>query len=382
MQSAKGAILPTPFLPLGFFAAGVGALGLASFALALAAWTPLAILHLVAVGSFATIAMGALYQFVPVVGMQPLRGAPIGFAHLGLAAIGTLLLVAGFASGEPRLIVSGGVAHIIGILLQGSILAATMRAGPPIITAHGAAVALVGFLAAAMLGVDIAMQIARGLEPTGIPQAHASVGIAGFFAVLIVAVTFRLLRMFERINLEGRAIRREVSVAVAAAVAAVVPRIGLILLTIAALLFGYDFLEVARRRNPAYQRETFLYASVSVIAGIVAAFAAVLGMMERAVILALWLFIGSAVVGYIQRIVPFIWWIRRSRREGTRNIPTLGEMNESRLGHVVLALWVAGGIWATLAPGAQGPGWIAVIAWLGLVAQLVRPFTLPAKGTT
>ncbi len=379
-MSTKSATVPTPYLPLSFFAAGILALGLAALALALDALTPLAILHLVAVGSFATIAMGALYQFVPVVGMLPLRGIPLGFIHLPLAIAGTALLVWGFTQGAFTVVAAGGILHVVGVLLQAGVLAATLREGSPAITARGAALALGGFVATAALGIAIALGAGT---PSGgsLIGVHGMFGLGAFFGTLIVAVTFRLLRMFERFSLEPRALWLEIAVAATAILAALLPRLGVPLLAAASLAFAFNLGVVAKHRNPAYQRETLLYALTSGLAGCIAAFAALAGAMAMAVVFALWLFVGTAVVGYLQRIIPFIWWIRRSRLEGTRNIPMLGEMNQTHLGHAILALWAGAGLWYAFAPQSLAAlaGWPALLAWGGLIAQIARPFLLPGK---
>ena len=99
-----------------------------------------------------------------------------------------------------------------------------------------------------------------------------------------------------------------------------------------------------------------------------------------AIVLALWFFVGCAVLGYLQRIVPFLWWIARSRREGTRNIPTLGEMNHSALGVAILALWLLAG--TLLAIGHRHlAAAAALLAWVGLLAQLARPFLMQKRST-
>ncbi|HVA36489.1 MAG TPA: hypothetical protein VNJ51_02620 [Candidatus Dormibacteraeota bacterium] len=378
-MSAKASTVPAPPLPLAFFGAGMLGIGGAALALTCGALGGLALFHLAAVGGFAMIAFGALYQFVPVVSMRPLRALRLGYVHLALALAGTACIVGGFRSGAFSAVQLGGALHLAGALIEGGVLAATLRGGTPVVTARGAALALAGFVAAAGLGIATAEAVVRGRGASALAAAHGAIALGGFFGALIVAVTFRLLRMFERYSLEVRGPSRALAVAGGSVVTAVWPRVGAALLGVAGALFLADLATVARHRNPAYQRETFAYATVSGIAGLAAAILAVAGEMERAAVVALWLFVGTAVVGYLQRIVPFIWWIRRSRREGAQRIPTLGEMNETRLGTAALWAWAAGGVACAVDPLSRVAGGLALTSWLLLAAQLARPFVLPAK---
>jgi hypothetical protein len=331
---------------------------------------PLALLHALVVGVFAMVAMGALYQFVPVVGMAPLRSVRVPFAHLAIAVSGTVLLLYGFQTGGYAYVTAGGALHIAGAIMESGVLVATLwkrpNAGMP---ARLATIAFTWFTATAAVGIAAAHGVAA-------PAAHAFVGIAGFYGTLISAVTFRLLRMFERINVEPRAPLRVAAVGIAAIVAAIRPHIGAILLALVAGLLLADLFDIARRRNPAYQRETLAYALISMIGGLFSAIAAAYGMWMQAVELAVWFFVGGAVAGHLQRIVPFIWWIRRSRLEGARSIPNLAQINSSPLGFAVLVSWCAAGVWWIFAPFTVAPPLLALCAWIGLMLQLSRPFWL------
>ena len=362
--------VPPASIALSFFATGVATLGATLTWVVLGEPSPLAVLHLLVVGVFAMVAMGALYQFVPVVGMAPLRSTRLPFVHLAVAVCGTALIICGFESGVLAYVVAGGALHIAGALLELGILIATLwkreNAGMP---ARLATIAFAWFIATAAAGIAVT-------HGTLAPGAHGIIGIAGFYGTLISAVTFRLLRMFERINVEPRAPLRVLGVTAAAIVAAVAPHVGSIVLAVVAVLLLADLIDIARRRNPAYQRETLLYALISMLGAVLAAAAAAFGLWMQAVEIAVWFFIGGAVAGYAQRIVPFIWWIRRSHLEGARNIPNLAQITSSPLGVVILAAWCAAGTWWVLHPFTRGPAVIALIAWVALIVQLSRPFYL------
>ncbi len=367
--------MPPPALPLGFFAFGLLALG-AAIAGSAGGWTPLALLHLAAVGAFASIAMGALYQFVPVIGGSALRFPAAGFAHFVLQIAGTIGLVAGFQCVRFDVVGVAGILVGLGVVLQMGNLLATLwgkKGTPP---PRMAAFALLWLAATVVAGIFAAFAFARA-QPAGAALAlHPILGIAGFFGTLIAAVSQRLLRMFERVDDERLAPLSTLVIALAAFVALWNLTVGTYAMLAAALFFGWGVARIGMRRNPAYQRETFLFAALSAAGAIAAATYVLIGQASAAIACALWLFVGSAIVGYIQRIIPFIWWIVRAQREGAKNIPTLGTMNATRLGYAIFGLWAIAGIWWVMQPFALGATLVGCVAWCGLIAQLARPFVV------
>ncbi|MDE2482769.1 MAG: hypothetical protein KGN02_11310 [bacterium] len=340
-----------------------------------AAPQPLAVLHALALGVFLTIALGLLYQFVPVVARRTLRMPTLAFVHLACAASGTALVVEGFATLDFTRVAVGGALHALGFALEIAVLAATVVGTRPPAAASGALASLAWLVAALAFGIAAAARLADGIAVAALARAHAIAALAGFFATLIVAISLRLARMFERVDRESR-IGALAFAAHLAALAALAFRAGAIALACAGALFATEFTRIGRARAPAYQRETFWYALVSCIGGIVACAALWYEANQLAIVCALWLFVGTAVVGYLQRIVPFIAWIARARRDGARATPSLAAMNASALGYAILVCWTAAGIAFTADPRSRIGASIAMLAWIGLVTQLARAFLL------
>lgn len=365
--------VPSPWVALPFVGVAVATLGATALWVAIGAPALLALLHALAVGVFLTVAMGLLYQFVPVVAMATLRWPALARVHLVLAVVGTACLVGGFQTGNFHLVAAGGLFHLTGVCLQAMVLGRTVIGSRPPAPAAGAVLALPLLLLTMVAGVWLASSLAGGVAIGWLAGDHALLGLAGFFGTLITAVTLRLLRMFERINVEARTPALAIGAAAACAIAIAFARIGAYALIVAALAVCANVFAIARVRNPAYQRETLLYSAASALGALGAAVADAFGASSLAIACVLWFFVGLAVAGYLQRIVPFIWWIRRSRAEGTRNIPDLGTMNDTRLGYAIWIGWVAAGLlW--VGGHERWAGALAFVAWLLLVAQLARPF--------
>ncbi|MGZ3497381.1 MAG: hypothetical protein ACXWNK_08120 [Vulcanimicrobiaceae bacterium] len=374
-MSPSAKTVPPPQIPLAFVASALLTLGTTLAWNACARPQPLAVLHALVVGVFLTIAMGLLYQFVPVVAMAELRLRPLAYMHLVLAVCGTAMLVTGFERLDFAIVALGGLAHLCGALLEVIVLFTTVRHGKPPAAARGAALSLLWLVLTLGLGIYAADGIAGGDQRSTLAGHHAVFGLAGFFGTLISAVTFRLLRMFERVDRESRTAYVAIGTSIAAALS-LAGRIGSYALLAMAVTIGLDVISIARMRNPAYQRETLCYAAVSAIGALAAACSYLAGAPVQALVFAVWFYIGTAVVGYLQRIVPFIWWIRRSRKEGSKNIPTLAQMNATRLGYAILALWTAAGIAYLLRPDAPAGAALGLAAWAALLLQLARPFRL------
>src|SRR5665213_154588 len=367
--------VPPPQIPLAFVGTALLMLGATLLWILLGNLAPLALLHALIVGVFLMVAMGLIYQFVPVVAMAPLRWPQAAFVHLALAVVGTACIVGGFQMVNFTLVRLGGSFLAAGVLLQAIVLGVTVRGRKPPAPALGAVLSLLWLLLTIGIGIWLADRFARGYTVGDVARYHALVGLAGFFGTLVTAVTFRLMRMFERVNVEGRISVLAIAVTIATLVALARGALGGYALLALAIAVGAGVFAVARARNPAYQRETFAYGVTSAAGALAASAAYAAGAFEMAAASAVWYYIGTAVVGYLQRIVPFIWWIRRSHREGVKNIPTLAEMNDSRLGYVILGLWVSAGMLWLAQPEKRFAAAVALAAWAMLIVQLQRPFT-------
>ena len=380
----RASTVPPPQIPLSFVATALLWLGALLLWNLLGSPPPLAALHALILGFFLTTAMGLIYQFIPVVAMTPLRLQPLCYVHLALAILGTATLVLGFANGNFSAVRDGGTIVLLGVLVQTVVVATTLRGQRPPAPAAAAAFSLLWLLATIVIGLWTAQRILDGDSTGRDVFSHAVVGLAGFFGTLIVGVTLRLLRMFERFDIEPQAPYLAGATGFAAVLALLAvffaPELVFIPLAVAAAAFLFTLVRVLRDRNPAYQRETLVYALVSGLGALAAPAALAFGDGRLAIILALWVFVGCAVLGYLQRIVPFLWWIARSRREGTRNIPTLGEMNHSALGVAILALWILGGALLAIDQRHLAAA-AALLAWIGLLAQLARPFLMQKRST-
>jgi hypothetical protein len=166
-------------------------------------WMPgaLAATHLVTVGFMLQVMLGALIQILPVVAganlRRPLRVARI--VHGGLSA-GALSLAVGFLDASPWLLSSA--AFLLGAtLLYFLAVCAQALLGVPSTspTIRGLKLALVGLAAVVGLGILMALALAYGwpVPLSALADLHAGWGLGGWAGVLLVAMAYVVVPMFQ-----------------------------------------------------------------------------------------------------------------------------------------------------------------------------------------
>ncbi|MBS1129938.1 MAG: hypothetical protein H6R16_940 [Proteobacteria bacterium] len=166
-------------------------------------WTPgaLAATHLLTVCFMLQVMLGALIQIMPVFTGANLK-RPLAVArivHVGLSA-GALLLASGFYSGIPGLLSSAALVLALTVLL---FLAATVLAlsGVPSTspTIRGLKLALLGLAGVVGLGVLMALALAYGwaLPLAALADLHAGWGLGGWAGVLLAAMAYVVVPMFQ-----------------------------------------------------------------------------------------------------------------------------------------------------------------------------------------
>ncbi|MCH2219070.1 MAG: hypothetical protein MK097_01905 [Dechloromonas sp.] len=166
-------------------------------------WMPgaLAATHLVTVGFMLQSMLGALIQILPVVAganlRHPLRVARI--VHVGLSGGGGLL-AAGFLAATPWLL-STAALLLGGTLLYFLVVCAQALAGVPSTspTIRGLKLALVGLASVVGLGMLLAFALAYGwsLPLAALADLHAGWGLGGWAGVLLVAMAYVVVPMFQ-----------------------------------------------------------------------------------------------------------------------------------------------------------------------------------------
>ncbi len=341
----------------------------------------IAVTHLFVLGWITTVVMGAMYQLVPVALETKLYSERlakwqfvlhvIGFAgmvwmfrewnmkqvgHFGsVLAFGVLLFIYNIVRTLLRVprwtVVAGAVSAAlawIGLTVVLGLLMATLKTGLETeTTSHSAVVAFMQRLRAAANTLSHFGAIST-------MHAHAHLGVVGFFTMLIVGVSYKLVPMFTLSEVQSR--RRAalsivlLNLGLAGAAGTILKnspwRIAFGGVLVAALaVFGWEIraiLRARKRRALDWGLRHFLTALAMLIPtsvlGVILAWPGLpltqrTGQLENVYgYLGIVGFVSLAIIGMLYKIIPFlVWFGTYSRHIGRARVPALADMYSPRL---------------------------------------------------
>lgn len=295
-------------------------------------WTPgaLALTHLVTVGFMLTVVLGALFQILPVVAGAPIPATTVvaTIVHV-LMTGGAAALVWGLAALTPEVLV-------VAVWLLGAGCAvffvaasiALLRVPITQATPRDLRFALTGLAVAILLGLTLAMIIARGLPLPLVPLLKLHVGWAwlGGVGMLLGATAWIVVPMFQITPAYPAALTRYWAFATftalvvwSAAVMLELPTIEFVIviaLTALAGLFIFNTLTLQRRSRksiPDITHRAFQLGLGSLIAGLLCVLiayhddSAVWPMLAG--VLVLHGGFVSVMLGMLYKIIPFLAWL-------------------------------------------------------------------------
>lgn len=394
---------PSVTLPLQFILTGIVALLLGMAGLV---WRPellatyhynqyvIALTHLFVLGWICSVVMGAVYQLVPVALETRLHSErlarwqfvfhAVGFAgmvwmfwrwdlkqvgHFASAlALGVGLFAYNIARTLARVprwnVVAGAVATAL-FWLGFAVFAGLCVAAAKCAYESAANLPPTSFLGAMLAALQAAAGFVKRFDQMSVMHAHAHLGVLGFFIMLIVGVSYKLVPMFTLSELQSR--RRAawsvvlLNVGLAGLFVTVLLRnpwkLAFALVVMAGLaLYGLELRAIlSTRKRPAldWGLRTFLTA-VSLLAPL-SVLAVVLswpglpltpftGQLENLYgVLALLGVVSLAILGMLYKVIPFLVWFGRYSREiGRRKVPSMGDLYSHRLQAVGYWLYLAG----------------------------------------
>jgi hypothetical protein len=325
----------------------------------------LAVTHLFTLGFGGSVVTGALYQMIPVLLYSKLHSERLANIHLVLHAGGALLMVEGFLHFQTLWVIIGGSTVLTGALLFILNLALTFKAAERW-NWHGIfmVAAVIYYLSTLTWGIVMALNQHYGFlgEVEGAPLGgHLTLGLLGWFSLMIVGVGMKLVPMFA----PTKSIKPVIVGATGGALGVSVPLIlaGLwagpallwpaLLLALAGLL-GYAGLAayayLHRRKGPLDFSVRFSLTAALLLPLPAAAFlagnfiASGRPLKAGAVFFFALAFIGGTILGMLLRIIPFMVWLHRfrNRTHKQEKVPFLHEMFQPRLGWIAYLTWFPG----------------------------------------
>lgn len=299
-------------------------------------WMPgaLAATHLITVGFMLQVMLGALIQILPVVAGANLR-QPLLIArlvHVGLSA-GVLMLAAGFLLGLPQLL--GGGAVVLGMTVLAFLIATAIALrGVPTTspTIRGIKLSLFSLFAVVGLGIVMSLALAYGwpLPFSALTDLHAGWGLGGWAAVLLAAMAFVVVPMFQltpgypaRSSWWFPIIMLAMLVVWSAALLldlSVLARLGQLGAALAGIAFALQTMRLQAKRRRARPDATYRYWQLGLISSIFALFLlSTAALWPTAAELEGWTLVFGVllvaggflpfITGMLYKIVPFLSWM-------------------------------------------------------------------------
>jgi hypothetical protein len=383
--NAPSIALPLTFTLTGLLALGTGMVWLVLQPSILATYHynqyVIAATHLFVLGWICSVVMGAMYQLVPVALETKLYSERLARWQFVFHVAGFVGMVWMFRVWNMKLVGHFGCVLATGVGLFVYNMARTLRRVPKWnVTATAVSAALAWISLAILSGLSVAAAkctyeseasptgavgfLLHGLrsvagylahfDPISTMHAHAHLGGVGFFTMLVVGVSYKLIPMFTLSELQSR--RRAVgsivllNAGLAGSFVTILLRSPLKLAfafvsVMALAIYGWEVVAILRarkRRTLDWGIKYFLTAVVlllplSVLAVVLSwpgvSMNTLTGQLEN-----LYGFLGLigvitfAIIGMLYKIIPFlVWFGRYSRQIGRAQVPSLAELYSARL---------------------------------------------------
>jgi hypothetical protein len=433
---------PSVGVPLRFIVAGIAALLTGNFWLVcrpemLSTYHynqyVIAATHLLVLGWVCSVVMGAMYQLVPVALETRLYSERLARWHFALHVIGFIGMVAMFYVWNLKQVGHFASALAIGVGLFVYNLVRTLRRIPRWnVVAAGVATSLFWLSVTILAGLYLASakcwpQINQWFDPIAAMHAHAHLGGLGFFVMMIVSISYKLVPMFALSEVQNPrragwslALLNIGLVGVFVTILISSPwKLGFVLVVLAGLaLYVLEILAILRarkRRNLDWGLRYFLTAIAMLlpvgVLGLVLAWPRLPRTLFTTQLENVYGFVALigvvtlAIVGMLYKVIPFlVWYTSYSKAIGRSKVPALADLYSPTLQVIGYWLFVTGLLVTSVATALSHEVYVragcalllaSVVVFVvnvgRILAHLVRPriqplvnvgtsFTAPFKG--
>ncbi|MFD1360184.1 hypothetical protein [Lentibacillus salinarum] len=338
--------------------------------------------HFLLLGYAAMVAMGAMYQLVPVALLTPIWSQTFGYMQFIITAAGVTAfsILLGTA---PDLALYGGFITIIGILMFLIQMAKSIakQENKNMMTAFISAAIICLFLTIAA-GFLLAWNLSIGGigSHNAILSAHIALGVSGWFTLLIFGFSYKLVPMF---SLSHGYAMKWAKPAFTTYIAGLViligsfwagmklfETIGWFLLLAGFFFFVLDIREMLAKRMKKKLDKPFSFSLVAIMNGLgvhmLAFVYSVYGIQETTVwgwLIFLYVmgWVIFSIFGYLYKIVPFLWWTHKySNKIGKEKVPTLKDMINEKHSVILFTLFIISVAGLTV----SGLLYLSMLVWL------------------
>lgn len=344
--------------------------------------------HFLLLGFAVMVAMGAMYQLVPVAFLTPIWNEKFGFIQFFVTAFGfaILALLLGY---RPDIAIYGGILTVAGVIMFIVQMMKTLMNHPnKNMMYYFVAASIVCLFLTICAGFLLVWNIAywEVFDHISILYSHIALGVAGWFTLLIFGFSYKLVPMFSLshgFSMKGAKPAFFTYIAGLAVTiisfwvdVPIVDTTGWALLFAGFLFFTLDIKEILAKRLKKNLDKPFIFSLIAIGNGLVIhlflLLASIFGVTNPAVwgwltFLYIMSWIISSILGYLYKIVPFLWWTHKySEKIGKENVPTLKEMIDETFSVVLFVLFTVALIGAAV--GGFIESGVLVFLFLGILA--------------
>lgn len=354
--------------------------------------------HLFVLGWALMVAMGAMYQLVPVAFLTPIWNEKFGFVQFFITASGIVLFAAALYI-RPQDALIPGIVTLTGILLFLVQMFMTLKrqAKPNILTLFVGS-ALLSLLATITLGIMLVLSMKTGFASDYyqvIFKSHILLGTAGWFSLLIFGFSYKMVPMFSLAH--GYTMKPAVYVflvyfsGMTSLISSffldsrILEMLGTFLLFAGFVIFSWHVKKIIDKRVKKKLDRPFMFALFAIGCGAVIHLAAVASsassmlpkMSGPIIFLYLIAWIAFSIIGYLYKIVPFLWWTHKYSKEiGKQKVPSLKDMLDEKMALPLFLMLIVGAVSLTASFAARLLFLFYIGQGLILVAAILFSFTI------
>ncbi len=318
--------------------------------------------HFMLLGFALMTAMGAMYQLIPVTFLTPIWNQGFGFVQFAVTAIGlsSFAILLGY---RPNLAIHGAILFIIGVLMFLFQMAMTLRARKERnIMSYFIIYALTSLLLTIIFGFMLAYNLAFGefFAHLSVLLSHITFGVAGWFTLLIFTLSYKLVPMFSLSHgFSMKWSKAALSLYLIGLISTIfsywVELAGLRLIGFLFLFLGFgcfflDMREILGKRMKKKLDQPFTFSIFAILNGLIVHFLALIAVLIKnnnpvlwgwLVFLYIFTWIIYSILGYLYKIIPFLWWTHKySEKSGKEKVPLLKDLLNEKLGSFLYSLFV------------------------------------------
>jgi len=317
--------------------------------------------HFLLLGFAAMVAMGAMYQLVPVVFLTPIWNEKFGFIQFFVTASGitSFAVLLGY---KPNIAIIGAILAVIGVMMFIVQMTKTlMKRTNKTVNYYFVITAIFCLFLTIVAGFILTWNFALGggNNHNSILYSHIALGVSGWFTLLIFGFSYKLIPMFSLAHgFSMKWVRSAFFTYITGLTILiisfwvnnqVVSVLGWLLLFSGFLFFALDVKDILKNRLRRKLDKSLTFSIFAIRNGLVIHFLFLLvsilgeissGLWSWLIFLYIMGWIIFSILGYLYKIVPFLWWTHKySERIGKENVPTLKDMINEILSVVLFSLF-------------------------------------------